>query len=437
MFKLADFAKRRKMLMQQIGPKGIVILAAAPIANRNGDYQYPYRQQSNFYYLTGFEEPEAVAIFMPKRKQGEFVLFNRPKDRAIEIWEGLRLGQKGACDTIGADQAFPIESLEEKLPELLSGREELHYSLGVDAQFDQVILRAINKIRGKIRNGVQSPIAFVDINPTIHEMRLIKSPSELAAMRKAASISANAHIRAMQICKPGMNEYQLDAELNYEFQRHGARHVAYSSIVGSGPNTCILHYITNNRTINDGELVLIDAGCEWSNYASDVTRTFPANGRFSKEQRAVYEIVLAAQLAAIKAIKPGVSFDTIQAITVNIITQGLIDLEILKGERQELIEQQAYLPFYMHKVSHWLGLDVHDVGRYKLGEKWRKLQAGMLLTVEPGIYISADIPGVHKRWHNIGVRIEDDILVTSRGHEVLSHAAPKTIADIEKLMAKK
>jgi Xaa-Pro aminopeptidase len=437
MFKITDFAQRRKKLMQQVGSKGIVILAAAPIVHRNGDYQYHFRQQSDFYYLTGFEEPEAVAIFLPKRKESEFILFNRPKDRAIEIWEGLRLGQKGACEILGADQSFPIELLEEKLPELLSGREELHYSLGIDAQFDQVLLRAINKIRSKIRQGMQSPFAFIDITPTIHEMRLIKSPAELKAMRKAATISAHAHMRAMQACKPGMNEYQLEAELNYEFQRNGARHVAYSSIVGSGPNTCILHYITNNREIKNGELVLIDAGCEYVNYASDITRTFPANGHFTREQRMIYEIVLAAQLAAIKIIKPGVSFEKLQRVTLEIITQGLIDIGLLKGKRDQLIEQRAYFPFYMHKTSHWLGLDVHDVGCYRLGEKWRTLKAGMVLTVEPGIYISADIPGVPREWHNIGVRIEDDVVVTKNGYEVLSAAAPKTIADIEKLMAKK
>lgn len=437
MFKMAEFLRRRKELMQKIGPKGIVILPSAPVVHRNGDYEYPYRQQSDFYYLTGFEEPESVAIFIPKRKEGEFVLFNRPKNRTEEIWQGVRAGQKGACSTFGADQAFDIYQLEEKLPELLEGREELHYTLGVDPHFDQVLLDTFNRIRSKIRNGLQSPLAFIDITPTIHEMRLIKSPAEIAVMRKAAQISAGAHVRAIQACHPGINEYQLEAELSYEFQRNGARNVAYSSIVGSGANTCILHYTKNDKVINDGDLVLIDAGCEYDNYASDITRTFPANGRFSEEQRLIYEIVLDAQLAGIKAIRPGVAFPVMQDIMVKIITQGLLDLGLLKGKLATLIENHAYFPFYMHKSGHWLGLDVHDVGRYKIANKWRTLQPGMVLTVEPGIYISSDIPGVPKRWHNIGIRIEDDILVTEKGHEVLSNDLPKKIADIEKLMAKK
>jgi Xaa-Pro aminopeptidase len=268
----------------------------------------------------------------------------------------------------------------------------------------------------------------------VHEMRLIKSPSEIALMRKAAEISARAHIRAMQFCKPGMNEYQLEAEVHYEFQRHGARFPAYTSIVGSGANACILHYITNNQPIKNGDLVLIDAGAEYHYYAADITRTFPANGRFSAEQRAIYELVLKSQLAGIKAVRPGVAWPTVQTVIVKILTQGLLDLGILKGRLNDLIEKEAYFPFYMHKSGHWLGIDVHDAGRYKIHGKWRTLQAGMVLTVEPGLYISADTPGVHKRWHNIGVRIEDDVLVTPNGNDVLSRDVPKSIAEIEALM---
>lgn len=436
MFKMTDFAKRRKQLMQKIGPKGIVILASSPVAFRNGDYDYPYRQHSDFYYLTGFEEPESVAVLLPKRKAGEFILFNRPNDRAEEIWTGARAGQKGARKQFAADESFSINDLSKKLPELLEGREALYYSLGTDLKFDQVLLTAVNAIRGKIRNGVQPPLAFMDVTPTLHEMRLVKTNEEIAVMRKAAEITANAHTRAMQACHPGMYEYQLEAEILHEFQRSGAREVAYSSIVGAGANACTLHYTRNNQKIKEGDLVLIDAGCEYLNYAADVTRTFPANGRFSPEQRAIYEIVLAAQLAGIKAIRPGASFNAVQEVIVKIITKGLLDLGILKGKLSTLIESQAYFPFYMHKSGHWLGLDVHDVGRYKIDGKWRRLQPGMVLTVEPGIYISADISGVAKRWQNIGVRIEDDILVTKKGHEVLSGRAPKEIKDIERVMAK-
>ncbi len=435
MIKMTEFAKRRKQLMQKVGATGIVILPSAPIARRNGDYDYPYRQQSDFYYLTGFEEPESVMILAPKRKEGEFILFNRIRDRDKEIWEGYRAGQTGARDIFGADQAFPISELEKKLPELLENREQIHYAIGIDKAFDAVLLNAVNHIRGKIRNGLQSPIAFVDITPSLHEMRLIKSPAEIALMRKAAEISAQAHISAMQLCKPGLSEYHLEAELIYEFQRNGARFPAYTSIVGSGGNSCILHYNSNNQIIADGSIVLIDAGAEYHNYAADITRTFPANGRFSEEQRAIYEIVLAAQLAGIKAVRPGAPWPSMQNAIVKIITQGLIDLGILKGRLNDLIEKEAYFPFYMHKSGHWLGLDVHDVGRYKIDNKWRTLQPGMILTVEPGIYISPDIPGVHKRWHNIGVRIEDDVLVTAKGNDVLSRDVPKTIAEIEAIMA--
>lgn len=434
MIKMTEYAKRRKQLMQAIGPNSIVILASSPIAKRNSDTDYPYRQNSDFYYLTGFDEPESVAVLIPKRKKGDFILFNRVRDRDMEIWEGYRAGQEGARKKFGAKEAFPILELEKKLPELLEGCKKIHYSLGLDKKFDHLLLNAVNKIRGKIRNGIQSPIEFVDITNTIHEMRLIKSSAEISVMRKAAEISAQAHIRAMKFCKPGVNEYELEAELTHDFQRHGARFPAYTSIVGSGEHSCILHYNSNNKKIKDGEIVLIDAGCEYQNYASDITRTFPANGKFSPEQRAIYKIVLEAQKAGIATIRPGVLWPAVQTTMVKIITKGLIDLGLLKGKLKDLIEKQAYFPFYMHKSGHWLGLDVHDVGRYKIGEKWRKFEPGMVLTVEPGIYISADIKGVPKQWHNIGVRIEDDILVTKKGCEVLSKKVPKEIADIESLM---
>jgi Xaa-Pro aminopeptidase len=434
MIKMTEYAKRRKDLMQKIGPTGIVILPSAPEIIRNGDAFYPYRQNSDFYYLTGFEEPEAVLVLAPKRKDGEYILFNRVRDRDREIWDGPRAGQEGAIKDYLADQAFPFSEFTLMLPELLAGRESIHYPLGINREFDKVLLQGVNHVRARVRGGLQSPMAFVDIAPSLHEMRLFKSPHEVKVMQKAIDITAKGHERAMAICKPGMNEAQLEAEIMYMFQFHGARFPAYSPIVGAGRNTCILHYTSNNQKIESGDLVLIDAGAEYANYAADITRTFPSNGRFSGEQQAIYELVLASQLAAIKSIKPGASWVTAQNIIVKVITQGLIDLGILKGKLSDLIEKQAYFPFYMHRSGHWLGLDVHDVGRYRVETKWRSLQPGMVFTVEPGIYISADVPGVHKRWHNIGVRIEDNVLVTEKGHDVLSKKIPKTVAEIEATM---
>ncbi len=434
MIKMTEFAKRRKQLMQQIDSTDIVILAAAPALYRNGDSHYPYRQQSDFYYLTGFEEPEAVAVLAPKRKGGEFILFNRVRDRTEEIWNGYRAGQEGARKIFGADEAYPISELEKKLPELLQGRERIHYTLGIDKNFDTVLFDALNKIRGKIRSGLKGPIAFVDVVNTIHEMRLIKSPAEIELLRKAADISAQAHISAMEACTPDLNEHHLEAEILHEFAFNGARFPAYTPIVGSGSNSCILHYNSNNQIIADDSIVLIDAGCEYQNYAADITRTFPANGHFSAEQRAIYEIVLAAQLACIKVARPGTAYPVMQKTVVRVITEGLVELGLLKGNVDDLIEKEAYFKFYMHKSGHWLGLDVHDVGRYKIDEHWRKLAPGMVLTVEPGIYISADTPGVPKRWHNIGIRIEDDVLITKNGCDVLSHKVPKKMDEIEAIM---
>lgn len=435
MIKMTEYTKRRKQLMQNVGPTGLVILPAAPMASRSNDTTFPYRQNSDFYYLTGFEEPEAVLVLAPKRKEGEFILFNRQREREKEIWDGYRAGQEGACKDFGANQSFPISEFTTLLPELLEGREYIHCSLGMNKDFDDTLFTAMNKLRGKIRGGSQSPLAFMDITPTIHEMRLFKSSSEITLLRKAIDMTMQGHLRAMRNCKPDMFEYQLEADLMYDFYRHGARYPAYTSIVGAGANTCILHYINNNQAIKDGDLVLIDAGAEYQNYAADITRTFPANGVFTTEQKAIYEIVLASQLAAIKLIKPGVLWPAMQKAIVKVITQGLLDVGILKGNLHELIEKQAYMPFYMHKSGHWLGIDVHDVGRYRINNKWRPLEEGMVFTVEPGIYISSDIPGVHKRWHNIGIRIEDDVLVTKNGCEVLSQALPKTVKEIENVMA--
>jgi Xaa-Pro aminopeptidase len=433
---MTEYAKRRKEFMRNIGPTGIVILPSAAEVARNGEAVYSFRQNSDFYYLTGFDEPESVLVLAPKRKEGEFILFSRVRDRDREIWDGPRAGQEGARKQFLADQAFPISELETMLPTLLAGRESIHYTLGLDKAFDQTLLDCINHVRAKIRTGLQFPIAFIDIATSLHEMRLFKSAAEVATMQKAVDITHGAHVNAMKACRPGMHEYQLEAELMYEFLRHGARAPAYNSIVGSGHNACILHYVSNNKKIHDGDLVLIDAGAEYQNYAADITRTFPANGRFSAEQRAIYELVLKAQLAGIKAVKPGALFTAPQKAIVSIITEGLIELGLLKGKLSKLIENEAYFSFYMHRSGHWLGLDVHDVGRYRIENKWRCFEPGMVLTVEPGIYISADIPNVPKRWHNIGVRIEDNVLVTQKGNQVLSKHIPKTVADIESIMAK-
>lgn len=434
MLEMAEYALRRKKLSEQIGSKGIVILPTAPEKTRNGESFYPYRQNSDFYYLTGFQEPDAVLILAPGYAHGEFILFNRPKHREEEIWTGRRLGQEGACLELGADKAYPIEKLSDELPVLLEGRETIHYMLGVDKHFDTLLMNAVNMLRGKIRSGICSPLTFQDVTLTIHEMRLLKSQAEISLMQKAAEISADAHLRAMKKCRPGINEYTLEAELLYAFAEQGARFPAYTSIVGSGANSCILHYNENNQVIADNSVVLIDAGAEYHNYASDVTRTFPANGRFSAEQKAIYDIVLAAQLAGIQAVKPGNSWALAQEVIVKVITTGLHDLGLLKGNIDDLIQNQAYFPFYMHKSGHWLGLDVHDVGRYKVDGLWRLLEPNMVLTVEPGIYISADIPDVDPKWHHIGVRIEDDVLVTATGNKVLSEKAPKKISDIEAIM---
>lgn len=435
MIKMSEYTQRRKALMQQIGQNGIVILPSGREILRNGDAFYSYRQNSDFYYLTGFDEPESVLVLAPNRKEGEYILFNRVRDRDREIWDGPRAGQEGAVKDFHADQAFPISELNNILPDLLTGRDAIHYPLGLHREFDKRLMNAVNKVRAKVRGGLQSPNAFVDIANSLHEMRLFKSADEVAVMQKAVDITQAAHIRAMQVCKPGMNEYLLEAELMYEFQRNGARFPAYNCIVGAGRNSCILHYINNNQKILDGDLVLIDAGAEYQNYAADITRTFPANGKYSGEQRAIYELVLASQLAAIDSVKPGVAWTKAQEIIVKILTQGLIDLKILQGDVDQLIEQQAYLPFYMHKSGHWLGLDVHDAGRYRVDNEWRQLKSGMAFTIEPGIYISADIPNVDKRWHNIGVRIEDNILVTDSGCRVLSQSIPKTVDEIEAVMA--
>ncbi|MDF3055106.1 MAG: peptidase catalytic core [Gammaproteobacteria bacterium] len=436
-FRKEEYRNRRIQFMKMVGEGNIAILNAAPEVKRNGsDNHYPYRQDSDFYYLTGFNEPQAIAIFIPGREEGEFILFNREHDPETAVWQGPMAGQSGACEHFGADQSFPFTVADEKIPSLIEGCKRLYYSIGRDMSFNRLILKWFNKVQSAQRSGGAAPSELLNIEAILHEMRLIKSPYEIECMRKAGEISAQAHIDAMKACRPGMREYELEAYLQYGFTKGGSRSPAYPHIVGSGANSCILHYSQNDDVVEDGDVVLIDAGAEYENYASDITRTFPANGRFSPEQRAVYQAVLNTQLAVIDAIKPGVLWQKLQEISEEFILNELIKIGILSGDPQALITQRAWHRFYLHRFGHWLGLDVHDVGAYKVKGQWRALEPGMVLTVEPGIYIPAHSKDVEERWWNIGVRIEDDVLVTGSGCEVLSAKAPKTIEAIEGLMAR-
>ncbi|MDX9873280.1 MAG: Xaa-Pro aminopeptidase [Spongiibacteraceae bacterium] len=429
-----EFARRRRDLMAQMEPDSIAIVPSACEVKRNRDTEYPFRQDSDFFYLTGFPEPDAVLVLLPGRAHGEVVLFCRERDPTMELWNGYRAGPEGACERYGADDAFPISDIDDILPGLIEGRERVYYSMGRNAEFDRRVMQWVNTIRAKVRAGAHPPGEFLDLDHVLHDLRLFKSAGELRVMREAGEITARAHVRAMQACRPGLYEYQLEAELIHEFMRSGARTPAYNSIVGAGDNACILHYTENDAQIRDGDLVLIDAGCELDHYAADITRTFPANGRFSAEQRALYEVVLAAQLAAIEAVRPGNHWNQPHDVTVQVITQGLVDLGLLDGEVNELIETEAYRAFYMHRAGHWLGMDVHDVGDYKVGGVWRELEPGMVMTVEPGIYVSPHETSVARKWRGIGIRIEDDVAVTRTGCEILTGGVPKQPDEIERLM---
>ena len=431
----SEYARRRKALMAQMEPNSIAILPAAAVAIRNRDVEHVYRQDSDFQYLSGFPEPEAVVALIPGREHGEYVLFCRERNPERELWDGLRAGQDGAIREFGADDAFPIADIDEILPGLIEGRNRVYSAMGSNAEFDRHLMEWINTIRAKAKMGSSPPKEFVALDHLLHDMRLYKSAAELKVMREAAAISCRAHIRAMQACRAGLHEFSLEAELEYEFRKGGARMPAYGSIVASGRNACILHYQENAAVLKDGDLVLIDAGCEIDCYASDITRTFPVSGRFSPEQRAIYELVLKSQEAAFAAIGPDKHWNQAHEATVRVITAGLIELGLLHGTVDELIASEAYRAFYMHRAGHWLGLDVHDVGEYKVGGAWRVLEVGMTLTVEPGIYISPDNLDVPKKWRGIGVRIEDDVVVTRHGCEILTNGVPKTVDEIEALMA--
>ncbi len=427
------FQRRRQAVIEQMGEGGVAILAAAPERTRNRDVLYPYRQDSDFLYLTGFAEPEAMLVLAPGFEEGPFVMFCRDRDPERETWDGFRAGPEGAVNRYDADIAFPIGELNECMPELLADRTSVYHTLGENPALDRQLTGWLNTLRARARQGVQAPEQVVSLSPILHEMRLFKSLEEVRAHQRAMDTSAEAHRRAMARVKPGLMEYQLAAELHYIFERD-AMEPAYPSIVGGGANGCILHYVERQDELKDGDLVLIDAGAEYQGYCADITRTFPVNGCFSDAQRAVYDVVLAAQRAAIEKAVPGEHFMAPHEAAVRVMTEGLVELGALSGAVDELIEQGAYRPFFMHGTSHWLGMDVHDVGAYKAGGEWRELAPGMLLTVEPGLYfaLGSDAP---ERLQGIGVRIEDDVLVSENGPNVLTEAAPKTVDDIHQVMA--
>ena len=421
---------RRDRLLQSL-QSGVAIIATAPEVIRNRDSHFPYRFDSYFHYLTGFAEPEAVLVMVAGTEQRS-ILFCRDKNEEREIWDGFRFGPEAAKAQFGLDEAYCISQLDEKLPELMANQPRLAYAMGADSIWDARVLGWLNAVRAKTRTGVRAPEEIIDVRKWLDEMRLIKDADELKIMRHAAQISSGAHLRAMQNTRAGKYEYEIEAELLHDFVRHGARHSAYASIVAGGENACVLHYVDNNAPLKAGDLLLIDAGCEVDRYASDITRTFPVNGKFSGPQKAVYEITLDAQLKAIEAVKPGARWLDPHEAALKALTQGMVDLGLLQGEVDGLLEAEAYKRFYMHRTGHWLGRDVHDAGEYKIAGAWRELMPGMVLTVEPGFYIrpAEDIP--EKFW-NIGIRIEDDVAVTVAGHEVLSNP-PKTVADIEGCM---
>jgi Xaa-Pro aminopeptidase len=418
-----------------MGDDAVAILPAALVRMRNRDAEFQFRQDSDFHYITGFDEPEAVAVLVPGREHGEYILFCRENDPEMETWNGPRAGQEGAVEQYSADDSFPIDDIDDILPGLLENKERVFYTMGTLPDFDQRLIGWVNRLRKQSRAGIHTPGEFVALDHFVHDMRLYKSSAEIKAMRQAAKISSKAHVRAMQACKPGMMEYQLEADLLHTFMQGGARSPAYSSIVGSGSNGCILHYIENTAKMKDGDLVLIDAGAEYDCYAADISRTFPVNGKYSRCQRDLYEIVLQAQYAAIEQVKPGNHWNDPHEAAVKVITQGLKDLGILKGSMKTLLKNESYKPYYMHRTGHWLGMDVHDVGDYKVDTEWRVLEPGMVLTVEPGLYIAGGHKGVAKKWWDIGIRIEDDVLVTKDGYEVLTADVPKEPDEIETLMA--
>ena len=427
-----EFARRRRQLMRMVGHGGIAILPSAPVRMRSRDVEYRFRQDSDFYYLTGFAEPDAVAVLAPGRDNGEYLLFCRERDPEKELWNGKRAGQDGAVRDHDADDAFPIDDIDDILPGIMESRSRVYYTMGLYSEFDSRIADWINSLRSRESRGVHTPQEYVALDHLLHDMRLYKSRAEISAMRKSAGVASNAHVRAMQAVRPGMYEYEVEAEFVSEFRCNNAW-LSYSPIVGSGANSCTLHYVENSDRLADGDLLLIDAGCELDYYASDITRTIPVSGKFSPEQRAVYEIVLEAQLAAIEKTRTDSHWNEPHDAAVKVVTRGLKKIGLLDGTLARLIKDGAYREYFMHRTGHWLGMDVHDVGDYKVGDEWRLLESGMVTTVEPGIYIPASRK-VPARWHNIGIRIEDDVAVMNNGPDVLSKGLVKDPDEIESLM---
>ena len=431
----SEFKKRRKQLMQCIGMGNIALISSAGVRVRNRDVDYPFRQDSDFYYLTGFNEPDALAVFIPGRSQGEYILFCREFDEKKALWEGAHAGLEGAIKHYAADDSFPIDDIDDIVSGMLENKTKVFYPMGRDTDLDHSLQEWIRHIRSQSRSGVVAPAELASIEPIVHEMRLFKSAAELKLMRYATQVSAQAHVKAMQLCVAGKYEYQVEADIVHHFMQSGLRNVAYPSIVAGGKNACTLHYTENSDKLKNGDLLLIDAGAECDHYAADITRTFPVSGKFSEPQALLYQLVLDAQFAAIEQIKPNVPWNAAHDASVEVLTKGLVKLGLLKGTVSKLIKNEKYKQFYMHRIGHWLGMDVHDVGDYKVNQEWRLLQAGMVLTVEPGLYIPENCKSVDKKWRGIGIRIEDDVLVTKNGYEILTHEVPKTIAEIETLMA--
>ncbi|MFQ5666062.1 MAG: aminopeptidase P N-terminal domain-containing protein [Candidatus Binatia bacterium] len=429
------FARRRRALMDRLGPSAAAVFPAAPTSIRSNDVEYPYRQDNDFLYLTGFVEPEAACVLSPGHPQAEFVLFVRPRDPERETWTGRRAGVEDAKTVYGAQAAYTIDELDAKIGDYVGERDRLYYAFGRDAAFNQRVLGWLQRWQQLRPRSGTGPVAVLDPREIVHEMRLIKGAEEVACMRKAIEIAAAGHHAAMRAARDGTREYEIEALLQYSFRKAGGAGPAYPSIVASGPNATILHYTANDEVLRAGQLLLVDAGAEYAGYCSDVTRTFPVDGRFRQAQRALYDVVLQAQRAALDTVKPGARIDAPHTRALEVLVDGLVTLGILTGDRQEIISKELYRPFYMHRTSHWLGMDVHDVGKYKLGGDARILEPGMVLTVEPGLYIGPDKADVPERYRGIGIRIEDDVLVTPAGHEVLSDAVPKLPADLESLRA--
>ncbi|AEL08461.1 aminopeptidase P N-terminal domain-containing protein [Xanthomonas campestris pv. campestris] len=430
----AEYARRRKQLMQMAGEQAILILPAAPERVRSHDTHYPYRQDSDFWYLSGFPEPEAVLVLVPGRKHGEAILFCRERDAEREAWDGPRAGQEGAVAQYGMDDAYPIDDVDEILPGLLEGRSRVYYHFGRDVDFDLKLIGWLKRVREQVRHGAQPPHEFLELGHLLHEQRLFKSRDEIALMQQAADISVRAHRAAMRLARPGVHEYQLQAEIEREFRAADAW-PAYGSIVGTGSNACVLHYRANNARSRDGELVLVDAGAEYRGYAADITRTFPVNGRFSAAQRALHDLVGAAQAAALAQAQPGIAYEAGHLAAVQALTEGLLRLGLLKGTLERNLAEGHYKRFYRHKTGHWLGLDVHDVGEYRLAGESRLLEPGMVFTIEPGLYVSADDTSVDAKWRGIGIRTEDNVLITADGHRVLTDALARSADEIEAEMA--